>query len=434
MANDLEVWLHGEHIGSLTASAGKLAFQYRASWLARAGAQPLSQSLPLQSAAYDDSACRPYFAGLLPEGELRGLLAKQLHVSRQNDFGLLRQIGGECAGAVSLRPSRTGKEQHSVDSAADSANQRADDGDIRWLSEDDVASILTLLPKRPMLAGQEGIRLSLAGAQDKLPIVFDGGRIGLPLNGSPSTHILKPAISGVDGSVANEAFCMTLAASAGLNVAPVSVRYAHGAAYLLVERYDRKTAHAGSANKIVRLHQEDFCQALGVPPELKYQNEGGPGLSACFELLRRVARPSAPHVLQLLDAVIFNALIGNHDAHAKNFSLLYQRDGSATLAPAYDMLCTAIYPSLSNKMAMKIGSKYQFDDVLARHWEQFANEAGLAKAQTRQRVLKIAAQLPVLADFLVADRSQGFRDDLNIKEIVALLKTRCTNVSARLTS
>jgi len=148
--------------------------------------------------------------------------------------------------------------------------------------------------------------------------------------------------------------------------------------------------------RLLRQHQEDFCQALGVIPELKYQNEGGPDLAQCFDLVRRVTRPSAPQVLRLLDYVVFNALIGNHDAHAKNFSLLYV--GKAPiLAPLYDTLSTAVYPGLTPKMAMKLGSKYNFSEVQARHWDQFAQAAGLAKAQARKRILELARQLPPAA-------------------------------------
>ena len=155
--------------------------------------------------------------------------------------------------------------------------------------------------------------------------------------------------------------------------------------FLLVERYDRTNDGSG---RIHRLHQEDFCQALGVVPEMKYQSEGGPGLAHCFELVRRATRPSAPQVLRLLDYVVFNTLIGNHDAHAKNFSLLYP-GRAPVLAPLYDALSTAVYPDLTPKMATKLGSKYHFSEVQARHWDQFAEAAGLAKAQTRKRVLEL---------------------------------------------
>lgn len=163
---------------------------------------------------------------------------------------------------------------------------------------------------------------------------------------------------------------------------------------------------------------------MGIEPELKYQNEGGPDLVPCFDLLRRVTRPSAPQILRLLDVVIFNALIGNHDAHAKNVSLLY-KGKSPVLAPIYDILSTAVYPALTPKMAMKIGSKYRFSEVQARHWDQFAEAAGLGKAQAKKRILALAKALPPSARELQADPAQGFGGQALVERIVTLVEQRC---------
>lgn len=430
MPKQLEVWLKAAHLGTLMQVDGRLGFTYSASWLQNPAAQALSHSLPLRSEAFDDRAARPFFAGLLPEGNKRRLVAQALHLSRQNDFGLLEGIGGECAGAVSLR--EPGQAQPARSDLAQIAES------VRWLDEAQLQQLLRDLPQRPMLAGLDGLRLSLAGAQDKLPVTFDGHRVGLPLYGSPSTHILKPAISSLNGSVHNEAFCMRLAAAMQMPVAQVEIRLAGAQPYLLVQRYDRLPASAveGAADALVqRLHQEDFCQALGIVPEHKYQNEGGPSLAQTFQLLRQVARPNAPQVLRLLDAVVFNALIGNHDAHGKNFSLLY-RDSAAQpvveLAPLYDLLSTAVYPQLTDKMAMEIGSKYRFTELLPRHWEQFAQEAGLSPAQVRKRVLAIAKRLPVQALATHRQMIAADQDDALLSEIVALIDRRCALAAERL--
>lgn len=285
------------------------------------------------------------------------------------------------------------------------------------------------MPQRPMLAGQEGLRLSLAGAQDKLPVVLQGTRIGLPLNGTPSTHILKPPIPGIDGSVFNEAFCMTLARSLKLTVAPVQIVPAAGTLVLRVQRYDRLAADGAAYAQ--RLHQEDLCQALGVPPEHRYQNEGGPDLAQCFALLRRATRPSAPHVLALLDGVVFNTLIGNHGAHGRNFSLLYGARG-AGLAPLYDLLSTAVYPRLAGQMAMKLGGKYRFSEVMSHHWGQFASEAGLSPAQLRKRALDIARRLPELAHQILAGfETHGYGHPV-LNQIVAMVEQRCTLTALQL--
>ncbi|MGL6161955.1 type II toxin-antitoxin system HipA family toxin [Microbulbifer sp.] len=414
MAHKLEVWLFADHVGTLALNQGRLQFQYAAEWLQHSRSVPLSCSLPLQAEAFDDNQARPFFAGLLPEGRLRRLIAQRFHVSTQNDFALLDRIGGECAGAVTfLEPG-----QSLPPAGAD---------EVQWLGDGELIELLDRLPRRPMLAGEDGLRLSLAGAQDKLPVVVDSNRIGLPLDSTPSTHILKPAIDGVEDSVTNEGFCLALAAALGLQAAPAQIGTAGGRRYLLVERYDRK-ADAGGV--IRRLHQEDFCQALGVVPEMKYQNEGGPGLAQCFALLRRSTRPAAPQVLRLLDAVIFNTLIGNHDAHAKNFSLLYTGE-EPVLAPLYDTLATAVYPELTSKMAMKISSKYKFSEVQPRHWEQFAASAGLAGAQTRKRVVELAGKLPAVAHRLQAQTNGGFSGPL-VERIVDLIEQRAALTIHRL--
>ncbi|OQW86567.1 MAG: toxin HipA [Rhodoferax ferrireducens] len=417
MPKQLAVWLSGHPVGTLAQIDGRLSFSYAPQWLMDPQARPLSQSLPLQPEPFDDRAARPFFAGLLPEGDKRKGVALALHVSRQNDFALLDGIGGECAGAVTLlEPGQTPPTPEASDA-------------VRWLNRPDLLHVLAEMPRRPMLAGEQDMRLSLAGAQDKLPVVarLEAGQahIGLPRFGSPSTHILKPAIPGIEGSVFNEGFCLALAHALKLDVARAAIHRVEDQAYLLVQRYDRQHTPEG---QLARLHQEDFCQALGLPPETKYQNEGGADLAQAFALLRRATRPSAPHILKLLDFVIFNALVGNHDAHSKNFSLLYTPQG-AVLAPLYDALSTAVYPRLTDKMAMKIGSKYKFSELEARHWAQFAQAAGLSPGLVKKRILEIAQRLPALAHTTQA----AFDAHPIINQVVALVEQRCALTVRRLT-
>ena len=417
MVHELEVWLFADRVGTLALVDGRLSFRYAPGWLSRPDALALSASLPLQAEPFDDRTSRPFFAGLLPEGQMRRLIAQRFQVSGQNDFALLDHIGGECAGAVSfLEPGQA-------------LRTSAQGDDVQWLSDEEVVALLDELPRRPMLAGRDGLRLSLAGAQDKLPVVFDGERIGLPLEGAPSSHILKPAIVAVEDSVINEGFCMALAEAMQLKPAKAKIHVVLDRPFLLVERYDRVVIAPGHRQ---RLHQEDFCQALGVVPEMKYQNEGGPDLTQCFDLVRRATRPSAPQVLRLFDYVIFNALIGNHDAHAKNFSLLYSGK-PPVLAPLYDTLSTAVYPTLTPKMAMKIGSKYKFSEVEARHWDQFAEAAGLAKAQAKRRILALAKSLPASARKLQSEPGHNFAGNGVVERINALIEQRCALTIRRIT-
>jgi serine/threonine-protein kinase HipA len=377
MARTLDVYLNCELVGHLIQDdGGQMVFDYAASWLSRPGAQPLSHSLPLRAERFKQNECRGFFGGILPEEAKREIIARNLGISARNDYSLLERIGGECAGAVTFVP------------AGEPLPAR--NGDYRALSDAELAAVLRELPRRPLLAGETGIRLSLAGAQDKIAVRVEGDAVSLPLGGAPSTHILKPAVERFAGVVYNEAFCMRLAAAAGLPAAQTEIRSVEGIEYLLVERYDRTNGQdADGAPQLERLHQEDFCQALGIVSELKYQKEGGPSLKHCFALLREISSAPVLDLARLLDAVIFNFLVGNNDAHAKNFSLIY-RSGETRLAPLYDVVSTCYYPELTREMAMRIGREYRWDRVTKKSFEQLAEDAGLAKPLVRRRVPELA--------------------------------------------
>jgi serine/threonine-protein kinase HipA len=405
----LDVWLFGDRAGRLYQNAGRLSFTYASEWLTRPAAAALSASLPLQAEAFDDRAARPFFAGLLPEQDRRDQVARTIGVSGRNDFALLDALGGECAGAVTFTHPGEKPIEHVTDH------------DYRVLDDHELAAIIDKLPGRPLLAGEEGIRLSLAGAQDKLPVLLVHDRIALPLHGAPSSHILKPAIQRVEDSVHNEGFCLALAKAIDLNVADAAIRDAEARPYLLVERYDRVRE---ADNHPQRLHQEDFCQALGVAPEYKYQNEGGPSVIDCFALVRKATRPAALYVPQLLDAVLFNTLVGNNDAHAKNYSLVYGAGGT-TLAPLYDVLCTEVYPELTSKMAMKIGGHYKFSNIFPRHWERFAQGANLSPPQVRRRLLQLAQRIPHAAQKLQRDFADRGQATPLLDRIIETIEHRC---------
>lgn len=387
MSRALSVWWDGAVVGTLQLNRhGAMRFAYASEWLADVSRPAISFSLPRQERSFSARQCRPFFAGLLPEETQRDVIAGALGISKGNDFAFLEVLGGDVAGALSLWP-----EGH-VPPVPDAA------GMPRALSDEELIDVLNTLPARPLLAGREGVRLSLAGAQTKLPIVLVDGRVALPVPGQPTTHILKPAIARFPYTTENEAFVMTLAAAVGLPVAPVTARAISGRSYLLVTRYDRRVDASG---RVHRLHQEDFCQALGIPPERKYAAEGGPTFTTSFDLLRRATTTPAGAVLALLDAAIFNLLVGNADAHGKNFSLLHQ-SGSLTLAPFYDLLSTAAYPELSPAMAMKIARKATIEDITPATWTAFADEIGLTAPFVRRRVGELAdaviAAAPSIAD------------------------------------
>ena len=271
------------------------------------------------------------------------------------------------------------------------------------ITESELAERLGQLPRRPLLAGEKGIRLSLAGAQGKLAVKFSNGAYYLPLEGSPSTHILKPQNPHFPGLVENEYYCMRLAAAAGLSTAAVEIGAAGDVRFLQVERYDRRLLLDG---RYERIHQEDFCQALGVPPELKYQQEGGPNLKKCFELVRSVTTIPGPDLLRLFDAVVFNFLIGNCDAHGKNFSLL-RETSSIRLAPLYDLVSTRAYPELASEMAMKLGGERDPLRLTGKNWGFFFDHAGISHAVAQRRLRATADRVLAEAEKLAGEQCQG---------------------------
>lgn len=376
MARTLNVFLDRELVGQLIQDdGGQMLFRYDESWLAKPEPLALSRSLPLREEPFTQKECRGFFGGTLPEEGNRKVIARILGISDKNDFAMLEQIGGECAGAVTFLPE---------------GEEIPDDNRYRALADEELAKILRELPRRPLMAGEDGIRLSLAGAQDKIAVRIDVDRISIPRGSAPSSHILKPAIATYEGVVFNEAFCMALANACDLNAAPIAIGRIEDIDYLLAERYDRIRDEAGNMQ---RRHQEDFCQALGVPSDMKYQSEGGPSLANCFALIREASSAPALDLRALLDAVIFNLLIGNHDAHAKNFSLLYMPDQTVRLAPLYDLVSTVYYEELTDKMAMKLGGEAKSALIYPKNIEKFAADTGLGAAQTRARIPAIAKEI-----------------------------------------
>ena len=375
MTASLTVWWDGRDVGLLSLDRhGEMRFAYSETWLADETAPPVSFSLPKRQQPFSRREARPFFEGLLPEEEQREAIAAALGISKGNEFRLLESLGGEVAGALTLWP--TGEALPNTQDAK--ANTP--------LSEAELIALLDRLPKRPFLAGERGLRLSLAGAQSKLPVVLVDDQIALPAPGQPTTHILKPPIARFESTTENEAFAMRLASKLGLDVAAVEIRAVAGHTYLLVERYDRTIDSDG---QVRRLHQEDFCQALGVFTERKYASEGGPTFKTSFDLVRRACTRPAAELLKLLDAAIVQVLIGNADAHGKNYSLLH-RDNGIVLAPLYDLLCTVVYPDLSPTFAMKIVRRGTLADLKSGDWDSFAKEAGLAPPFVRRRVVELA--------------------------------------------
>jgi serine/threonine-protein kinase HipA len=416
MSRALSVWWDDAIVGTLRVDQhGDMTFVYAAEWLADSSRLSLSISLPRRPEPFNRRECRPFFAGLLPEEAQLEAVARALGISKRNDFRLLEALGGDVAGALSLWP------EGEAPPAADTVEH------TKPLDDGAIAELLDTLPKRPLLAGEKGLRLSLAGAQSKLPVVLVDGKVALPAVGEPTTHILKPPITHFPTTTENEALVMRLAAALELSVASVDARTAAGRPYLLVTRYDRRVDESGRAR---RLHQEDFCQALGIPPERKYAEEGGPTFKTSFDLLRRASTRPAVEVLKFLDAAIFNAMVGNSDAHGKNFSLLY-RAGEVTLAPLYDLLCTTAYANLSPRFAMKIAKCATLEEIANGTWSAFAADVGLGAPFIRRRVRALAdsAQSSV---FRVADQlAEAGLDRDAMTKYASLVASRATHLAKR---
>lgn len=401
----LTIYVNGEKVGILYQDDQELiSFKYDLSWLSSDHAIPLSRNLPLQREGFRGKQVRAFFAGLLPEQEPRAKIARVLGISEGNDFAMLERIGGECAGAITALPKDV-----------EYSKKEATSEECHELSENELIEIVEELPRRPLMAGRAGVRLSLAGAQDKLPVIFKDGRISLPLGNTPSTHIIKPEPNRFPGLVANEVFCMTLAARVGLNVPKVSVVTVGERPCILIERYDRII----EAGKVQRVHQEDFCQALGYPPERKYQEEGGPGIRDIVKLIREWSSISVLDLTAFLEGLTFNAFVGNADAHGKNYSFLYG-DGEKRLAPFYDLVCTLAWPEISSNMAMKIGGCKQINHLENAHWQKMAKECNIGWPMLREKLSSLAERISVELPSTVETVQEMVATDFqNVSDIIS---------------
>jgi serine/threonine-protein kinase HipA len=293
----------------------------------------------------------------------------------------------------------------------------------RALSTDDLNTIIKELPQRPLLAGEKGIRLSLAGAQKKLPIYHDGHQYHLGYGSAPSNYIIKPAIDELPGTVENEAYCMALARVVGLDVPSSFIHEHEDVRVFVVKRFDREVAD----DAIRRLHQEDFCQALNIPPEFKYDIEGGASLATCFKLLRSNSTSAGKDVLSLVNWVIFNYLIGNSDAHGKNISLLLLPEG-LRLAPFYDLLSTRVYApyGLAEGLAMKIGGEIDPRSIHKKQWELFADEVGIKPKLVLTKLKELSRQIEAARLPLFKGEFGPYQCD-TLYRLMELIAEQCSN-------
>ena len=368
----LPIYFEQRLVGTIDVDKSGPGFTYDPSWIGLRGAFPISTTMPIGSDRIASGTFLPWAANLLPESEQLRTLGQLLGMARSDVIGLLSAIGGDTAGALSIgQPGRTSS--------------------VQWRpvgKPDELERVIEDLPNKPFLVGEEGVSMSLAGAQTKLAVAVDEtGRICIPMNGSPSTHILKPDSPRLPGGIQNEAFCLTLAKRMKIPTPDVTTGRAGERTYLLVKRYDRTDV----GGRWRRLHQEDYCQALGVPPSAKYESNhtgiGGPTLKGMFDATRRLMSPT--DIVRLLDMLVANVLACNTDAHAKNYAIMI-RGGGASLAPMYDVVCGEVWKNVTRSFAQKIAGKSRGDDLTGRDWQQFARECGLNPRQVIDRVGALA--------------------------------------------
>jgi serine/threonine-protein kinase HipA len=375
----------------------------------------LSLSLPTTQTDFTPVESRPFFEALLPEGGIREQIASQLKLAAGDSYSLLAELGRDCAGAIQIMESKRVSEPPAV----------------RWLDDEQLDELIARLPARPLgLRAEDGrLRLSLAGVQRKAVLVRDAaGRFGEPLNGMPTTHILKPDLPAdhLPAIAVNEFFCMTLAARCGLSAAQVELGSYAGRPCLIVERYDRDLSRTPAS----RRHQEDLCQALGLTPDFKYQQPSWrqPSFGSLAELIdAHGLRPGVDRLAAAAGAV-FNYLVGNADAHAKNLSLLHE-PGGVRLAPLYDLVSTSVYPDLNRDLALGIGDAFSPDDVGLAAWSDLASDLGLrpgAFSNYRARLVdSVVAQAAALRD---EARDHGWHDEI-IDDVVAIVGERAARVA-----
>jgi serine/threonine-protein kinase HipA len=348
----------------------------------------ISLALPISTEPFTPAQSRPFFDALLPEGAVRERIASQLKLAASDSYGLLSELGRDCAGALQILETTRMSQAPSV----------------RWLDDRELDALIEELPRHPLGIHTEDqhLRLSLAGVQNKAVLVRDdAGVFGKPLDGMPSTHILKPQPPNRDypGLATNEYFCMRLAERCGLPTAEVQLVELAGRPCLVVQRFDRE--HSSFPPK--RVHQEDLCHALGLTPDFKYQRDGWtlPSYAALAELLDEHSSSPGLDRLAGAQAAVFNFLIGNADAHAKNISLIHGEQG-VHLAPLYDVVCTAAYPQLDTHLALSIGGELDPDSITSIHFTDLAEDFSLSAtgfARERRELSElVATQAPLLRD------------------------------------
>lgn len=425
--NVLEALYDGKRVGQLHYAKNLARFTYTEEWTRDPVAFPISLSMPLAIREHNDHVVRPFVAGLLPDSEaVLNQWGKRFQVSRHNPFKLLEHIGEECAGGIQFVPHER----------LPNWLGKAPPSGIDWLSEEDFIERIERLRTDGSAArryGDEG-HFSLAGAQAKTALYRDPDqtRWGVPKGITPTTHIIKPNTGNFEAFELNEHYCLKLANTMGLKAATSWTEVIGETPVIIVERYDRMRL----SRRIIRVHQEDCCQALSRPPNKKYQNEGGPSATELFRLIRDHSSKPQEDVIRFLDAMIFNYLICGTDAHAKNFSLLIAGKGQVRMAPLYDLISILPYDPYEPrkiKFPMMIGGQYRLWEIGKTQWQKAAKEWHLdqdfvldrlytASGRLKKAALEVRAVMPGL----------GAAQDRFLDNLAEMLTKRATDCSKKL--
>lgn len=425
----LNVFLNGRLVGRLRrASSGAIDFQYDPDWLAWEHALPVSLSLPLREDRYIGEPVRAVFDNLLPDNDaIRRRVAERVGAAGTDAYSLLSAVGRDCVGALQFLPH-------------DLAPGPVGNTDGEPLSDDQIASIIANLARAPLgLGDDQDFRISLAGAQEKTALLFADGQWKRPHGTAATTHILKPAIgrlpNGVDlsHSIENEYLCLKLTAALGLPTAPAEIVIFGGTPVLSVERFDRRWTRDG---RLLRLPQEDMCQALSVPPTRKYEADGGPGPVAILRQLAASDEPQADQRLFLKALIVF-WLLGATDGHAKNFSVSLSAGGRFRMTPLYDVI--SVQPTVDAgqlrhaqfKLAMAVGANrhYRVDKIASRHFLQTAEAAGIGARLVRVVFTELAEIAPAAIEAVVYALPGDFPDEL-VTSVIAAIQSRLRSLEA----
>tara|TARA_Y100000296_G_C5164796_1_gene253938 strand:+ start:218 stop:1480 length:1263 start_codon:yes stop_codon:yes gene_type:complete len=393
VSESLSLFYNDELVGVLLEDdEERLSFSYAKNWLENQSSFAISINLPLREDSFSHMQSKAFFENLLPEGEVKQAIESLSKKNVTDEFRFLKEFGVDCAGAFILSPS---------DKAQRVEKYKSSEIKIEKIYE-------FLREKRPLtgtIISEEGGRFSLAGAQDKFPIIYKDKRILIPLNGEPTTHILKPHVRyhrNTHDTPYNEHFCMKLACLIGLNV-PKTILIDGEYPLYIVERFDRKIAK----EKTVRIHQEDFCQAQGLTSRRKYEEDGGPKLFENYQLIKKHSAVPLKDLSQFLKWFWFNLLIGNNDCHSKNLTFLYT-DKGIRLSPFYDLLCTSIYKGLTKKFSYKIGGNHDWSKLKVKNFELLAEKLEIKESLLFKEGKSVVDLISKNIDSLVSEFEEKF--------------------------